>query len=164
LPVGSVSGTLPAMKTPPTDSTLDDWELIRRLLPEGWEAQAKPLGALRRTRAIPDAATLLRVLLVHLADGCSLAETTARVVELGWCRLSVVALIKRLRGAGPWLNWMCQGLWAGRGRRRATLRRRVRAVDSTRVVEGGPTGSQWRIHYALNPGAPGRTCAVTTLR
>lgn len=138
------------MKPRPTEPTLDDWELIRRLLPEGWEAQAKPLGALRRTRAIPNAATLLRVLLVHLAEGCSLAETCARVAELGWCRLSVVAVIKRLRGAGAWLNWMCQGLWAGRGRRLARLRRRVRAVDSTMVVEGGQTGSQWRIHYALN--------------
>jgi hypothetical protein len=138
------------MKGELTDPTLDDWQLIQRLLPTGWETQAKRLGALRRVRAIRDPAGLLRVLLVHLADGCSLAETAARAAELGWCRLSVVAVIKRLRAAGPWLNWLCQGLWAGRGRRLASLRRRVRAVDSTMVMEGGRTGSQWRIHYALN--------------
>jgi hypothetical protein len=138
------------MQSKVTDRTLDDWRLVQRLLPAGWEAQAKALGALRRTRAIRDAPMLLRVLLVHLADGCSLAETAARAAELGWCRLSVVAVIKRLRTAERWLNWRCQGLWAERGRRMSALRRRVRAVDSTMVVEGGKTGSQWRIHYALN--------------
>jgi hypothetical protein len=138
------------MQTRVPHRTLDDWGLIQRLLPPGWEAQAKALGALRRTRVVRDAATLLRVLLVHLADGCSLAETAARVSELGWCRLSVVAIIKRLRASEQWLNWICRGLWAERGRRMSAVHRRVRAVDSTMVIEGGRTGSQWRIHYALN--------------
>lgn len=129
---------------------LDDWDLVRRLLPDGWEAQARRCGALRRARGIRDPATLLRVLLVHLADGCSLAETAARAAEWGWCRVSVVALIKRLRAAESWLHWMCQQLWVRRGRRLAVLRRRVWAVDSTMVVEGGRTGSRYRIHYALN--------------
>lgn len=133
-----------------TDPAFEDWLLIQRLLPEGWEAQAKALGALRRTRVVRDAPMLLRILLVHLADGCSLAETAARAAEWGWCRLSVVAVLKRLRASSAWLNWMCQGLWAARRRRPSTLRRRVRAVDSTMVLESGKTGSQWRIHYALS--------------
>lgn len=138
------------MKTTPVGGSLDDWRLIERLLPPGWEAQARALGALRRARGVADAGTLLRVLLVHLADGCSLAETVLRAARAGWCRISVVALIKRLRAAEHWLNWICQGLWQQRGRRAVELGRCVRVVDSTMVVEGGPTGSRWRIHYSLN--------------
>jgi hypothetical protein len=138
------------MSTTPSRRPLDDWALVQRLLPEGWEAQARVCGALRRARGIPDAATLLRLLLVHLADGCSLAETVARCREWGWCQISVVALLKRLRSAAGWLNWLCQHLWFQRGRRLARVGRRVLAVDSTMVVEGGPRGSQYRIHYALN--------------
>lgn len=138
------------MSTTERDRTPDDWTLVQRLLPPGWEAQARLCGALRRVRGIPDAQTLLRVLLVHLADGCSLAETVARAAEWGWCRISVVALIKRFRAAERWLNWICQRLWLGGGRRLASLGRRALAVDSTMVVEGGLRGSQYRIHYALN--------------
>ena len=47
----------------------DDWELVCRLLPLGWEHAARQQGALRHRRGIRDAATLLRVLLLHLADG-----------------------------------------------------------------------------------------------
>lgn len=138
------------MRTNTTEPVLDDWALVQPLLPQGWEEAALACGALRRRRGLRDASTLLRVLLVHLADGCSLAETAARAAEWGWCRVSVVALIKRLRSAEHWLNWMCRGLWSGRGRRLATLGRRALAIDSTMVVEGGRTGSRYRIHYALN--------------
>lgn len=141
---------LGGMTSQRTGGTLDDWSLIQRLLPSGWEAQAKVCGALRRTRVIRDAPTLLRILLVHLADGCSLAETAARAAELGWCRISVVAIIKRLRASAAWLNWMAQSLWIAGKRKLPKLGRRVRAVDSTWVLESGATGSRWRIHYALN--------------
>lgn len=134
------------------DLRLDAWPLIESLLPAGWREQAKALGALRRARQIRDAGTLLRVLLIHLADGCSLVETAVRAAELELCELSDVAVLKRLRASGEWLNWLCRGLWASRGRRLAGLDRRVRAVDSTMVVETGETGAQWRVHYALNLG------------
>ena len=78
---------------------LDDWQVVGQFLPEGWEAAARSMGALRRTRGIKDAQTLLRVLLVHLADGCSLQETAVRVGAAGWCSVSPVALFKRLRAA-----------------------------------------------------------------
>ena len=80
------------MKTTPVGGSLDDWRLIERLLPPGWEAQARALGALRRARGVADAGTLLRVLLVHLADGCSLAETVLRAARAGWCRKLLVRL------------------------------------------------------------------------
>src|SRR5258706_8697162 len=40
--------------------------------------------------------------------------------------------------------------------------RRVRVVDGSMVSEPGPTGSQWRLHYALGP--PGLECQEVPLR
>lgn len=68
--------------------------------PVGWQAQAKALGALRRCRKIPDAETLLRVCLIHLADGCSLRDTVLRARRGHIVELSDVALMDRLRMAG----------------------------------------------------------------
>lgn len=44
---------------------------------------ARSTGALRRARDIPDAESLLRVLLMHVVNGYSLAETATRPVILG---------------------------------------------------------------------------------
>jgi Transposase DDE domain len=139
----------------------EDWALVRSLLPQGWELKARELGALRRGRGIADAATLLRVLLIHLAQGCGLRETAVRAHEGGLASVSDVAILKRLKGCAEWFKWMAEGLrqkwlpefpaataaWAGR---------RVRLVDGTMVSEPGDTGSQWRLHYAI--GLPALNC------
>ena len=78
---------------------LDDWQIVCQHLPQGWEEAARQLGALHRTRGIPNADVLLRVLMVHLADGCSLKETALRAHQAGWCTLSSVAVFKRLQAA-----------------------------------------------------------------
>ena len=131
------------------------------LLPQGWEAKARELGALRRGRGIADAATLLRVMLIHLAHGCGLRETAARARLGGLASVSDVAILKRLKGCGEWFKWMAEGLrqkwlpefpaaagaWAGR---------RLRLVDGTMVSEPGGTGSKWRLHYSI--GVPALNC------
>ena len=120
------------------------------LLPSGWEEMARPLGAMRRGRSFSSAAVLLRTLLVHLAAGCSLAETAVRVEELGWAKVSPVALFKRLMKAERWLRWIAQGLWADRRPSTSAPGRRLLTVDATVVKEAGQTGSQWRIHWVLD--------------
>ena len=131
---------------------LEDWGVIKRLLPTGWEAAARRLGALRRARGIADAQTLLRVLLVHVADGCSLSETALRAQQAGWCQISAVALFRRLQAAEPWLRWLGEQLWRQRTHPPRSGGYRVRAVDATIVREPGRTGSQWRVHYAIGLG------------
>jgi hypothetical protein len=125
-----------------------EWEVVRQLLPTGWRDQAKELGAMRRTRGIVEPEILLRMLLVHLADGCSLKETALRAEQAGWARISAVGLFKRLRRSERWLAWM-----AGQLRGRAGPldgRYRALAVDATTISETGPTGSQWRVHWSVN--------------
>ena len=128
----------------------DEWSLLTRYFPPGWEAAARSLGALRRSRRIRDPATLLRCLLVHLIDGCSLKETAVRVRAAGWAEISSVALFKRLRAAEEWLRWLAEQLWRQARSAPAVQGRRVRAIDATTVDEPGRTGSVWRLHYAIN--------------
>jgi hypothetical protein len=129
---------------------LDDWEVVCRFLPEGWEQAARAQGALRRARGIPDAATLLRVLLVHLADGCSLQETAVRVRQAHWCTISSVALYTRLQASEQWLRWMAERLWRAQSAPVPDGRYRIRAVDATTVQEPGSTGTDWRVHYVID--------------
>ena len=127
-----------------------EWDVVLRVLPGEWASQARELDALRRGRVIADAETLLRVLLVHLAGGCSLKETVLRAEEAGWCSISSVALFKRLRASEQWLRWLAEQFWRERGTGLDVPGRRLRVVDATIISEEGPTGSQWRVHYAIN--------------
>ena len=131
-----------------------DWAVVTAMLPAQWQTKAVELGALRRLRGFDSVETLLRVLLIHLADGCSLRETAARAKAGELADVSDVALLKRLRGCGPWFQWMAQELAAGMRLPVASNAllpgRRVRLVDGTSVCEPGATGSTWRLHYALN--------------
>ena len=126
----------------------EEWNLVRRLLPKGWEAKARELGAVRRLRGIGDVQSLLRILLMHLADGCSLKETALRAREQQWGKLSAVGIFKRLRSAEHWLAWMAAGL--RRPSNAPALDRVCLAVDATTVTEPGPTGSLWRVHWSVN--------------
>lgn len=138
------------MNEPTPAPSIEDWQLICQFLPTGWEAAARQLGAWRRAREFPNAAILLRVLLTHLADGCSLQETATRAERAGWCSVSAVAVFKRLRAAEHWLRWLAEGLWRCRQPMVPTTEYRLRAVDATTVQESGSTGTDWRVHYALD--------------
>lgn len=133
---------------------VEDWEVIERMLPEGWQAKAGELGALRRCRGFADAGTLLRVLLIHLVDGCSLRETAVRAREGGLVSVSDVALLKRLKHCQEWFRWMAEGLmqhWVvPLPQRLWGERRRVRVVDGSVINEPGATGSTWRLHYSAS--------------
>lgn len=132
-----------------------DWQVVMRMLPESWQDKAFELGAVRRQlRGFKDVASLLRVLMIHLADGCSLRETVVRAGAGGLAAVSDVALLKRLRCCGPWFEWMVQGLAAEMAlpfdAHGLLPGRRVRLIDGSSVCEPGATGSTWRLHYALN--------------
>lgn len=132
----------------------DDFDYLLSLLPDGWQAKAKELGALRRCRGVPDAETLLRVLLIHLAEGCSLRETSVYCREAGLAQLSDVAIMDRLRVSGGWFQWINRELMRSWIKRQPETvygpQWNVRLVDGTSIKEPGPTGSSWRIHYSIH--------------
>ena len=88
---------------------IEDWSKLTKLLPEGWEAQARISGALKFGRQL-EVANLLRVLLMYFSDGCSMRETVARARAGNVAQLSDVGLLKRINKSGEWLRWMSERL------------------------------------------------------
>lgn len=133
--------------------TQDDWEVVLRFLPAGWEEKALELGALSRRRKIDSAATLLRVLMIYLASGMSLRTTAVYAHEAKLCSINDAALLHRLKVSEHWLHWMCVEFVKGMSRHpdpeEPGTRLQVRVVDGASISEPGTTGSDWRIHYSL---------------
>lgn len=129
---------------------IENWEVLCGFLPRDWAEQARRLGAMRRARYISDPGTVLRILLLHLATGCSLAETAARASASGLAQISAVGVYKRLRAAEPWLRWLAQQMRGAADVPMEMAGRRLRAVDATWVSEPGSTGSSWKVHWAVN--------------
>ena len=130
-----------------------DWPYLVTFFPEGWQQKAKDLGALLRCRKFPDAESLLRILLIHLADGCSLRETAARAKHGDIVAVSDVALLKRLRASGEWLRWMAEQVmlkWIDKQPSAVFDEHlNIRIIDGSSIQEPGATGSTWRIHYSI---------------
>lgn len=141
-------------------SIQEDFSCLTRFLPLHWQEKAKELGALRRCRKVPDAQTLLRVLLIHLAEGRSLRETAAIVRKRNLAEISDVAIMDRLRMSAEWFRWMNIGImkqWIGRlPTSLLDSKYNVRLVDGTQVDEPGLRGSSWNIHYSI--GLPSLGC------
>lgn len=130
-----------------------DWGLVTKFFPDGWEEKAKELGAVTRLRKFKGASDILRLLLIHLADGCSLRETVARAHQGGMASISDVALLKRLRLSSEWFRWMSLELLKRRGVKysppEAVSGYNIKSVDATVVTEPGSTGTDWRLHYCI---------------
>ena len=129
---------------------LDDWGILSSFLPEGWRQKARECGALKRARNIAGPDNLLRILLIHIANGCSLAETSVRARQLGLGQLNQSAVFKRLRSSEEWLRWLAGQMRASLGFTIPKVAQRVLAVDTTTITEPGSTGTDWRIHYAID--------------
>lgn len=132
----------------------EDWSILRSWLPADIDTLAKHSGFVSRTTGRVDAETWLRLILMHVAGGLSLEQTMLRASEMGWAKLSAVALFKRLRASQQWLSQMCGWLLAEQRRRLGEAAVwpegwKVRLIDASEVREPGSTGSAWRVHYSL---------------
>ncbi|HRJ25731.1 MAG TPA: IS4 family transposase [Thauera sp.] len=134
------------------NATVDDeWGVVQRLLPPGWESAARELGAFRRARYIAEPGALLRLLLFHAVNDSGLRETVGQARASGIASMSQVALLKRLRTSGAWLAWIGAELCRGwRDAPRVANAMRLRAVDSTTVQGPASKGIDWRVHYSLD--------------
>jgi hypothetical protein len=119
----------------------ESWEVIRQVLPAHPEALARQSGSFQRARKVGDALSLVRLLLMH-ASGLSLAQTALRAYAQGLGTLSAVALFKRLRRSGAFLQRVALRLLE-QGPQRAAQAcwpggYRFRLIDATTVKEPGP--------------------------
>ena len=138
----------------------NDFDYLLGFLPQAWQLQAKNLGVLTRCRKVPDAEKLLRVLLIHLSEGCSLRETSLRARKGHIIDISDVAIMDRLKKSAEWFRWMSTELMMQWILQQPTSifgsQWNIRLVDGTRIKEPGPTGSSWFVHYSI--GLPSLQC------
>lgn len=136
-----------------SDILEEEWGVIARFLPEGWQELARSTGALRRARQVSSPDVLLRLAFLYAASGLSLQQASARATTSGLARISAVGLMKRMRSAGPWLQALASGVFAESTRmsslEEVTAGRRLRIVDATHVKVSGSSGTDWRLHYVL---------------
>lgn len=135
------------------EKIINNWEFLSTFFPPGWEGKAKQLKALTRMRNLKSPGDLLRLLLIHLGDGCSMREACARAKQGGLPYVSAVALFKRLRSSSEWFRWMCLELLKRRGLSYKPpdwlSGYNVKSVDASNVSEPGSTGTDWRLHYSI---------------
>ena len=131
----------------------DDWDILKKFLPDQWEDKATEYNALVRKRKIKNADILLRTLLIHLADGKSLRTTSAYANEVGLCDINDVALLHRLKASQEWFRWIAFELFKslkGDPLPANLFRKyRIKLVDGSSISEPGSTGTDWRIHYSF---------------
>jgi len=129
----------------------ENWNVLASLFPTGWRQIAWQSRAIARLRAFPSPDVLLRMLLLHVAQGYSLRETVVRAKLATWSDISDVALLKRLRNSEEWLRLLCVELLRENVacRHEEAISRTIRIVDGTIVRESGKTGSQWRLLYSI---------------
>ena len=143
-----------------SDILAEEWGVLTRFLPEGWRELARSTGALQRARQVRSADVLLRLAFLYAASGLSLQQAAARATTAGLARISAVALMKRMRSAGPWLRTLAEALFAESARMPSLegvpAERRLRIVDATHVRVSGSSGTDWRLHYVLR--LPTLTC------
>lgn len=143
-----------------SDILAEEWNVLTRFLPEGWRELARSTGALQRARQVRNPDVLLRLAFLYAASGLSLQQAAARATTAGLARISSVALMKRMRSAGPWLRVLAEGVFAESARMPSlnaiSAKRRLRIVDATHVRVSGSSGTDWRLHYVL--GLPTLTC------
>lgn len=128
--------------------------MLIKYLPTGWQEKASELGALTRRRKIDNPETLLRVLLIHFAEGISFRTTSAYAKEANLCEINDTSLLHRLRVSQDWLHWIVMGMLekcnAIPAPDKFSGKYNIRLIDSTLVDEPGATGSLWRLHYSFN--------------
>src|SRR5215210_6452020 len=95
-----------------SDILEEEWGVITRFLPEGWQELARSTGALRRARQVSSPDVLLRLVFLYAASGLSLQQAAARATTAGLARISAVGLMKRMRSAGAWLQALAGGVFA----------------------------------------------------
>ena len=92
------------------------------------------------------------MILLHASGGLSLEQAALRAREQGLVDVSPVALFKRLRTSGPWLEWMTAEMVKEQSKTwdaAAWGLRPIRILDATDILEPGPRGTDWRLHYSL---------------
>lgn len=124
---------------------LSHWEQLKGYFPSDLETSARVFGAFRRARGIPDAMTLLRLMMVYCATPLSFRQTVAWAKAQEIADISDVSLIERMERCEAWLLHLLQQMLPGSEK---AMGRRVCLVDGTTVRAS--SGEYWRLQVVYN--------------
>lgn len=117
------------------------------------EASAREKGAFLRSRAVACATDLLRLILAYCLGGMGLRSASIWAASVGLADLSNVALLKRLRKCGAWMEHLA-GTLLSAGIMPEAEGRRIRLLDGTTVPKAGKEDKKnsglWRLHCAFD--------------
>jgi hypothetical protein len=129
------------------------------------EASARELRAFLRGRAVTCATDLLRLILAYCLGGMGLRATSAWAASTGLAGLSNVALLRRLRNSGAWMEHLVGKLLVA-GAAPAAGGRRIRLLDGTTVPKAGKEAKKnnglWRLHCTFDLPAERFSCIELT--
>jgi hypothetical protein len=124
------------------------------LMPEGWEAQAKALGALQRSREIKTPEDLLLLIFLYLTEGKSFGGTSAIVRMEGEWQLTKKAVWSRIGNSEGWLKWLCETIYRAQGvlgEKPGWLKGKdVCLVDGSEAVLHGSKKEYFMLHYCVD--------------
>jgi hypothetical protein len=90
------------------------------------ESSARKKGAFARAGGVASAADLLGLILAYCLGGMELRSTSAWAASVGLADLSDVALLKRLRKCGPWMEHLAGLLLGGTGTQQGDRHPKIR--------------------------------------
>lgn len=131
-----------------------EWEVVKKYLPEGWEAEARETGALVRSREIKSADDLLTLNLLYVIDGGSYQATSELMRLTAGISVNKNATRKRICGSWRWLRKLSYGVCKGNGvtieKPEFVGERKVRLYDGSDIALAGGKGSEYRLHYVFD--------------
>lgn len=129
-----------------------DWAQLGSRFPADLDldALAKSTGAILRRRKVFSGETLLRLALGYGPCGQSLREAAAWAESEDLVSFSDVALLKRLRSSGAFLEGIVQSLLKERCAPLpdtvADMKRRIVLIDASCISQPGSKSADWRLH------------------
>jgi hypothetical protein len=120
---------------------------------------ARLTGAIKRFRKVPDAMTLLHMLLAYVASDYSIKDTAALFGDGLGPSFCAASLHARLAKSGDWLERLLSLVLTGDHGDLPVGAKWIRLVDATSLSGPGATGTDWRVH-ALVDQASGLICSL----
>jgi hypothetical protein len=129
------------------------FEDLAAIMPEGWRAKAKELGALRRAREIKTPEDLLKLIFLYLTEGKSFGNTCALLSMSESYHLTKKAMYTRMCNSAEWLGWLCENLCRESrmlvGKPAWLEEKRVYLVDASDESVYGSSKTDFRLHYSV---------------
>lgn len=128
-----------------------EWVYVQTLLPPDLEKTAFEAKALTRRRNIPNAATLIRIILAYAVSDLSLKDVAAWAKSINIATVTGPGLFYRLRESEEWLKTilaqiLCDEVAQGHGKGY-----KLRVVDATVINGPGSRSTDWRVHLLSDP-------------